>query len=128
MRIEHIGIWTSNLEEMKDFYVKYFKAVANLKYENIKKEFQSYFLTFEDGARLELMSTTNLVDRENSMNKLSGLNHFAIKVDTVFAVMKVTETLRKNGYAVVGEPRTTGDGYVESIVLDPDGNRLEITK
>lgn len=128
MRIEHIAIWTNDLERLKDFYVRYFNANCGEKYFNPKKNFSSYFLTFEGGSRLELMYMPGILKNTNDIHKqFTGLTHFAIAVGSVETVNALTEKLRLDGFEVVGEPRTTGDGYYESVVLDPDGNRLEIT-
>lgn len=126
MKIEHIAIWTDKLEEMKDFYTRYFGAKPNNKYTNENKGFQSYFLSFESGARLEIMSridiSSHYIDRSSSI----GITHLAFKVGSKEGVLELTNTLRKNGYTITGEPRTTGDGYFESIILDVDGNSIEL--
>lgn len=103
----------------------YFGATSNQKYTNPKKQFESYFLTFEDGARLELMQRPDIA--EAAFQQSAGWAHIAISVGSPQAVDHLTEQLRSDGYQVVGEPRTTGDGYYESVILDPDGNRVEIT-
>lgn len=125
MKIEHLAIWVRDLDKMKEFYCKYFGANASEKYCNPKKEFESYFLSFEEGARIELMkkSGVNKAVRE----ELIGLAHVAISVGSKSDVDQLTERLRSNGFTVAGEPRTTGDGYYESVILDPEGNRIEIT-
>jgi len=129
MKIEHIAIWCKDLEASKEFYIKYFRVTAGEKYVNPVKKFESYFLNFQEGARLELMympgipETTNNIDRQ-----FTGLIHFSVSVGNKQNVDLLTEQLRKDGHAIVGEPRTTGDGYYESVVLDPEGNRIEITE
>ncbi|MBC1242484.1 VOC family protein [Listeria welshimeri] len=125
MKIEHIALWTTELEKMKDFYVKYFGATANDLYENKTKGFTSYFLSFENGARLEIMSRTDVTGKNLGENL--GWAHIAISTGTKEMVDELTEKLRKDGFKVAGEARTTGDGYYESVVLDPEGNRIEIT-
>jgi len=127
MYINHIAIYTTNLEATKAFYEKYFGAVAGEKYHNPKKNFTSYFLSFESGGRLELMHKPTIPDIENKAPEHLGLTHFAISVGSKSKVDELTERLRKDGFSVVGEARTTGDGYYESVVLDPEGNRIEIT-
>lgn len=129
MKIEHIAIWVRELEQMRHFYETYFNAVANDKYVNIRKGFSSYFLTFPDGGcRLELMQMAGIPDTQNDpFIQFSGLIHFAISVGSKAQVDQLTERLRTNGYTIVGEPRTTGDGYYESVVLDPEQNRIELT-
>lgn len=126
--IEHIAIWVSDLERMKDFYSHYFQAVSGERYHNPGKDFYSYFLSFTDGCRLELMAKPDVPDNANDIHRqYKGLIHFAISVGSNAQVDQLTERLRSDGYAVIGEPRTTGDGYYESVVLDPENNRIEIT-
>lgn len=128
IRIEHLAIWVKDLEKMKAFYEQYFGAVAGEKYINPHKRFSSYFLQFGEGCRLELMHRPDIPSNRNDVDaQHTGLIHFAISVGSEEAVDRLTERLRKDGYAVVGEPRRTGDGYYESVVLDPESNRIEIT-
>jgi len=126
MRIEHIAIWVTNLEEMRKFYVNYFNAVAGEKYHNPTKKFTSYFLSFTDGARLEIMHTPS-INKSNYTEEHTGLIHFAMSIGSKEQVNLLTEKLREDGFTIAGEPRTTGDGYYESVVLDPEGNQIEIT-
>jgi lactoylglutathione lyase len=126
--IEHIAMWVNNLEEVKQFYIKYFNMVANQKYVNPVKQFQSYFLSFgNSGARIELMQKPNILPNNGQNNKAFGLAHIAINIGDAAAVNTLTEQLRGDGYTIAGEPRVTGDGYYESVVLDPEGNYIEIT-
>jgi lactoylglutathione lyase len=126
MKIEHLAIWVRDLESMKDFYCIYFDAQAGEKYHNPKKGFCSYFLRFPGGGpRLELMHREAV--SEPSDQPAMGLAHFAVALGSERAVREKTETLRRAGLAVKGEPRWTGDGYYESLVLDPEGNFLEMT-
>ena len=128
MRIDHIAIWVNDLEKMKTFYEEYFGAVTNKKYHNPKKNFTSYFLSFVHGVRLELMQKPEIPQNLNSTSdQFIGLNHFAVRVGSKEKVDELTEVLRSDGYTVVGEPRITGDGYYESVVFDPEKNRIEIT-
>jgi lactoylglutathione lyase len=128
MRIEHIAIWTKDIEKLKAFYMTYFNAKSGSKYTNPQKGFQSYFLSFDDGAMLEIMQIPNIPDNKNDpVNQSIGLNHIAISAGSEDSVVKITDQLRENGYKVVSEPRHTGDGYFESCVFDPDNNRIEIT-
>ena len=128
MRIEHIAIWTEDLERLKNFYVNYFGVTIGEKYFNPTKKFESYFLTFDNGCRLEIMCQPGIlsIDRE-ALKQFQGLTHFAIAVNTKDEVDSLTERLRTDGFTIAGEPRITGDGYYESVILDPDGNRIEIT-
>ena len=128
IKIEHIALWVSDLEKMKNFYSRYFQATAGARYHNPGKNFSSYFLSFADGCRLELMAKPEIPDNQNDLVKqYKGLIHFAISVGSAARVDQLTETLRADGYPIIGEPRTTGDGYYESVVLDPENNRIEIT-
>ena len=126
MKIEHLAIWASDLEAMRGFYETYFKASSGELYINPKKNFSSYFLSFEEGARLELMQRPE-ISTTLSESEYLGLIHFAVSVGSERKVDELTERLRSDGFNVAGEPRTTGDGYYESVVLDPEGNRIEIT-
>ena len=128
MKIEHVAIWTRNLEQLKAFYATYFGAAASSKYRNPRTGFESYFLTFSSGARLELMHSPAVTDMPDSPGvQPVGYAHLAFSVGSRERVDGLTVELRKAGYAVASAPRTTGDGYYESVVLDPDGNRVEIT-
>ena len=128
MRIEHIAIWTHDLERLRHFYETYFGATANAKYVNPRKQFESYFLTFADGARLELMQRPDVPSSKNEVEQqFTGYIHLAYSTGSREAVDALTERLRADGYRILDGPRTTGDGYYESTTLDPDGNRIEIT-
>ena len=118
MTIHHLAIWTFRLEELKTFYTTYFKGKSN------QKGFESYFISFDGGATLELMSRMDIQHTPIEENRL-GLTHFAFSFDSKEEVLQTTELLRAEGYTVAGEPRTSGDGYFESVILDPDGNRIE---
>ena len=129
MKIEHVAIWTKDIERLKDFYVTYFDGVAGDKYTNSKKQFESYFIKFDSGARLEVMQMVTIPPNLNdTINQYIGLIHIAISVGSVEKVNNLTDSLRKAGYRIVSEPRYTGDGYYESCILDSDGNRIEITE
>ena len=126
MKIDHLAIWVRDLEKAKDFYAKYFGMTCGEKYFNAKKNFSSYFLSFKgEETRIELMYNPDLFEA----NKITtiGLAHFSISVGSKEKVEELTERLRSDGYSIAGEPRTTGDGYYESVVEDCGGNRIEIT-
>lgn len=125
MKIEHIAIYYNDLEKAKDFFSEYFGATAGQLYRNAKTGFSSYFLTFEDGARLEIMNRPDVCGKEN--RPLGGLHHIAFSVGSREKVDELTNRLRRDGFSVTGEPRMTGDGYYESIISDHEGNLIEIT-
>jgi lactoylglutathione lyase len=126
--IEHIAIWTLNLERLKDFYQTHFQAVASPKYTNPRSGFESYFLTFSSGVRLELMNMPGILSRQNEPGKqFTGYIHLALSTGSESAVDLLTKELRAAGSIILEDPRRTGDGYYESVILDPDGNRIEIT-
>jgi lactoylglutathione lyase len=129
MTLEHVAIWTDQLEHLKAYYVKYFGAVPNEKYTNEKKQFQSYFLSFRSGARLEIMSMPNIPDNQNDTIKAQykGIIHLAFGVDTIQEVEAKAKQLQEDGFLILSGPRKTGDGYYEFETLDPDNNRLEVT-
>lgn len=128
MHIEHIALWTGDLERLREFYERYFQAHAGPKYVNQSKQFESYFLSFSSGARLELMRTPARREPPDALQARStGYAHLAIALGSEENVDALTSRLRADGYRVVDEPRRTGDGYYESCVLDPDGNRIELT-
>jgi lactoylglutathione lyase len=126
LRIDHVAIWTADLERLKSFHVTHFEATAGEKYTNSAKGFQSYFLAFADGPRLEIMTSGALVEAEQGVAR-AGYAHIALSVGSEEEVDAMTERLREAGVPVVDGPRWTGDGSYESAVLDPDGNRIEIT-
>lgn len=127
MKIEHVALWTKDLEKAKGFYERYFGFKAGEKYQN-KDGFTSYFLAADGGPRLELMHMGHIPANRNSVEEqYIGWIHIAISVGSEQTVVEITEKLRKDGYTIADEPRRTGDGYFESCVLDPDRNRIEVT-
>lgn len=128
MRIEHLAIWVKDIEAMKTFYCKYFRATANDQYINSKKQFRSYFLSFDGGPRLELMQMPSVPDSKDDVyDQFTGLIHFAVSLGNKENVDAMTEQFRNDGFEVLDGPRTTGDGYYESVILDPEKNRIELT-
>ena len=125
MRIEHIALYVRNLEKSKAFYETYFGGKSGTRYDHIDIGFSSYFLSFSDGTRLELMSSTGV--SQSATNPSFGYAHMAFSVGSEKSVDEYTARLAADGFTVAGNPRRTGDGYYESCVLDPDGNRIEIT-
>lgn len=128
MQIEHIAVWTKDLERLKEFYAQHFGARAGNKYVNPKRGFESYFLQFESGAGIEIMSLASLNQtKDDGENPFTGYAHIAFSVGSKEMVDKLTTDLQAAGFKLLSGPRTTGDGYYESVILDPDGNSIEIT-
>ena len=127
-KIEHLALWTEELDRLAGFYVTYFNASRGNKYSNVSKGFESRFLRFEGEARLEIMRSTTLEPAKCTRGtQRMGLTHFALAVGSEEQVDQLTSRLRHDGFEIIDGPRRTGDGYYESVVLDPDGNRVEIT-
>lgn len=127
MRIEHVALWVDNLETMRSFYTNYFNAVSGEKYSNNKEGFSSYFLKFPGSeTRIELMNRVDIVNEPSKRGFMKGIAHVAFSVGSRAMVDSLTERLRADKYRIESEPRTTGDGYYESVVLDPEGNYVEI--
>lgn len=126
MKIEHVALYVQDLEGARAFFVRYFGARANAGYHNPRTEFRSYFLCFDDGARLEIMHRPGLQNGDKTLPR-TGYAHIAFSVGSPRQVDALTRTLQQDGYAVVSGPRTTGDGYYESCIVDLEGNQIEIT-
>ena len=126
MKIEHIAMYVNNLEKTKKFFIKYFSAKSNDGYHNTSTGFKSYFLTFDDGARLEIMNKPEMKDLDKDITS-TGYIHIAFSVGTKEKVDELTEQLRADGYDVISGPRTTGDGYYESCIVGIEDNQIEIT-
>lgn len=124
MKIAHIALWTARLEELRDFYVDCFGGVSGEKYCNPAKGFESYMVRFGDGCSLELMRRRDVTEAAGGVRL--GFCHMAFDAGSREEVLALTERLRTAGVTIAGEPRTTGDGYFESVVADPDGNLIEI--
>ncbi|MDE5580606.1 MAG: VOC family protein [Treponemataceae bacterium] len=126
MKIEHIAMYVLDLEKARDFFVKYFNAKSNGGYHNKATNFRSYFLTFDDGARLEIMSRPDMQSMKKEIRR-TGFIHIAFSVGSKEKVDELTQTLKNDGYEVFSGPRATGDGYYESCVAGIEGNQIEIT-
>ena len=127
MFIEHIALYVNNLEKAKEFFVSYFGAIPNEMYDNKTTGFRSYFLCFDHGARLEIMTRPNLADEPKQLMR-TGFIHLAFSVGSKEKVNQLTEQLKSDGYEVISGPRTTGDGYYESCIVALEGNQIEITE
>lgn len=124
MEIEHVAIYTQDIEKMREFYEKYFKVSSSELYHNKKTSFKSYFLTFDSGSRLELTTKKFLSGRAAES---LGYAHIAIAVGDKAEVDRFAQTLNLDGYPLLNGPRTTGDGYYEAVIQDPEGNLIELT-
>lgn len=127
MVIEHVALYVNNLIAARNFFVRYLGGQSNNGYHNPKTGFSSYFISFDGGARLELMNKPEMEDQAKPLNR-TGYAHIAFSVGSRERVDALTEELRAAGYEVVSGPRTTGDGYYESCVVAIEGNQIEITE
>ncbi len=127
MKIEHIAMYVNDLEKVKTFFIKYFSAKSNDIYYNSKTGFRSYFLSFDNGARLEIMNKPNVKNVNNS-TETTGYTHIAFSVGSKKKVDDLTSALKTDGYEVISGPRTTGDGYYESCIIAIEGNLIELTE
>ena len=125
MKIEHLAMYVNDLEIMKEFYIKYFEATANDMYHNPRTGLQTYFLSFKEGARLEIMTRPDRVDSPKEFYA-TGFTHLAFTLGSKEKVDEMTSLMAKDGFKVLSGPRMTGDGYYESCFLDPEGNQIEI--
>ncbi|WP_278473708.1 VOC family protein [Megamonas funiformis] len=125
MKIDHIAIYVENLEATKEFFIKYFNATANNLYHNPKTELSTYFLSFEDNTRLEIMTRPNMIKTEFNLYQ-QGFIHLSFSLGNKEKVNELTARLKNDGYKILSGPRTTGDGYYESCVLGPENNILEL--
>ena len=126
MKIEHIAMYVNDLEAARDFFAEYLGGKSNDGYHNKTTDFRSYFICFDGGTRLEIMTKPNLKDQAKPLNR-TGYAHIAFSVGSKEKVDELTERLKADGFEVVSGPRTTGDGYYESCVVAIEGNQIEIT-
>ncbi len=126
MKIEHIALYVNDLEGARKFFMKYLGAESNEGYHNPKTDFRSYFLSFDDGARLEIMNKPEMPDQPKDLAR-TGYAHIAFSVGSKEKVDALTARLKDDGYEVVSGPRTTGDGYYESCIIAIESNQIEIT-
>lgn len=127
MKIEHTALYTEDLERMRSFFMKYFEASSNELYHNPKTGFTSYFLSFQEGTRLEIMNKPQMEKTGDALVR-TGFIHLAFSAGSKEKVDVLTETFRKDGYEILSGPRTTGDGYYESLILGPERIQIEITE
>ena len=126
MRIEHIAMYVTDLERAKEFFIKYFGATSNSGYHNKTTDFRSYFLSFDDGARIEIMNKPGMDDAKKGVAR-TGYIHIAFSVGSRERVDELTMQMKQDGYEVISGPRTTGDGYYESCIIGIEGNLIELT-
>ena len=126
MRIEHIAMYVNDLEAARDFFIKYLNAVSNDGYHNKDTGFRSYFVSFDDGARIEIMNKPDMDDVNKSLNR-TGYAHIAFSVGSSSEVDRLTKLLSEDGFEIISGPRITGDGYYESCIVAVEGNQIEIT-
>ena len=126
MKIDHIAMYVNNLESTRDFFVKYLGATSNKGYHNKITDFRSYFLSFDEGARIEVMNKPGMSDDKKNLVR-TGYIHIAFNVGSKEKVDELTARLKMDGYEVISGPRTTGDGYYESCIIAIEGNQIEIT-
>ncbi len=125
MEIDHIAIYVSNLEVVKDFFIAYFRAEANEMYHNPKTGLRSYFLSFDNGCRIEIMSRPEV--HETVFDEFrAGFIHLSFSVGGRKAVDTLTARLEEDGYVVLSGPRMTGDGYYESCIKGIENLLIEI--
>jgi len=127
MKINHIALYVNDLEKMKTFYGKYFDAKSNKMYHNQKTGLKTYFLEFNNGCRLEIMTKDKLNNNKKELND-TGYIHIAFSVGSKDKVNELTKRLENDGYEIISQPRMTGDGYYESCIIDPENNQIEITE
>ena len=126
MRIDHAAIFVADLEKARDFFLKYFSGTSNNGYHNEKTGFRSYFISFDDGSRLEIMNKPGMADPKKEPDR-SGYSHIAFSVGSKEKVNELTAQMKADGYEVVIGPRTTGDGYYKSCIVAVEDNLIELT-
>ncbi len=126
MRIEHVAVYVSDLEKTREFFETYFDGKSGDRYHNKNTGFMSYFLSFQEGSRLEIMTRPDRYTEDRDVNRL-GFVHLAFSVGSKSKVDDLTLKLKAAGFETISGPRTTGDGYYESCILGPDAIQIEIT-
>ena len=126
MKIDHIAMYVNDPDAARDFFVRYFDGKSNDGYYNEKTGFRSYFISFDDGARLEIMNKPEMADEEKPLNR-TGFIHIAFSVGSRDRVDELTQQLKADGFSIESGPRTTGDGYYESCIVAVEENQIEIT-
>jgi lactoylglutathione lyase len=127
MKIDHIALYVTDIEKIRTFYEKYFYAKSSKIYHNQKTGLKTYFLEFNEGCRIEIMTKESLNTITKELNNI-GYIHIAFNVGNKNKVDELTKELENDGYKIISMPRITGDGYYESCVLDPENNQIEIVE
>jgi lactoylglutathione lyase len=127
VRVEHVAVWVQDLDQMRDFYVTVLSGQSGPRYHNPDTGFTSHFISFGEGCRIELMHRPNLLPHSRAEEPSAGFAHVALSLGGRLAVDTAVEALRRQGVTIESEPRTTGDGYYEAVIRDPEGNRIELT-
>lgn len=129
MNIDHVAIWTTQLETLKDYYIKHFNGRSNRKYTNNERHFESYFISFDSGTRLELMQMPGIPQNLNDSveKQYLGIIHLSFGMGNMDLVNEKCIELKRDGFRILKGPRKTGDGYWEFETLDPDNNRIEVS-
>lgn len=123
----HLAIYVFDLEGMKNFFIRFFSAHSNAMYHNPKTGLKTYFLTFPDGSRIEIMNRPDVSAGSENQYR-AGYSHIAFSVGGKKEVDEITRKLNKNGFPVLSGPIVTGDGFYESSISGPEGNIIEITE
>ena len=128
MNIDHVAIWTTQLETLKDYYIKHFNGRSNRKYTNNERHFESYFISFDSGTRLELMQMPGIPQNLNDSveKQYLGIIHLSFGMGNMDLVNEKCIELKRDSFRILKGPRKTGDGYWEFETLDPDNNRIEV--
>ena len=129
MNIDHVAIWTTQLETLKDYYIKHFNGSSNRKYTNNERHFESYFISFDSGTRLELMQMPGIPQNLNDSveKQYLGIIHLSFGMGNMDLINEKCIELKRDGFRILKGPRKTGDGYWEFETLDPDNNRIEVS-
>ena len=126
MRIDHVAMYVNDLETAREFFSRYLGGISNNGYHNERTGFRSYFLSFDDGSRIEIMNKPGMADPSKELNR-TGYVHIAFSLGSREKVDVLTAQLKADGYNVISGPRTTGDGYYESCIAAIEGNQIELT-
>jgi lactoylglutathione lyase len=127
MHIEHVAVWVRDLEGMRAFYVDRLGATSGALYHNERTGFRSYFVSLGEGARIELMTRPDLIAMGPHPATSAGYAHLALSLGGRTEVDRRVQALEAAGVPILSRPRTTGDGYYEAVIQDPEGNPIELT-